>query len=533
MLQEFDNKITSPVRQIKAKAELYNGSALVATYSYNDALKSITIERVGDNTKFFGFGVCQKLNIKLRDRERVINTGTHNSIKCYFSSNNEYVNNSPIFYVTENNRDENTNELSITAYDAIKNADKHTVIELEIVEDYTIKAFAEACANILGIAQVEIVGIDEENNPFYTYYPTGANFDGTETIREALNAIAEATQTIYYVMADKLVFKRLSNVTALEIGKDSYITLTSKDNRRLQTITHTTELGDAVSASIDALGTTQFIRDNPFYELREDIVSLLDAAIEAVGGLTINQFESNWRGNYLLEIGDKIELVTKDNNKVASYVLDDVIEYNGALSQKTKWSYSNSETETASNPTSLGETIKQTYARVDKAAKQIDIVASEASSNSDAIGALQINTESITASITKIEENTENAIEGVNEDIAILTNKVNAQLTADDVKLEIQKELQDGADKVVTTTGFTFDSDGLKINKNDSEMSTQITEDGMQVFKNNDAVLTANNVGVDAKNLRATTYLIIGTECRFERTVDNKIGCFWIGGTSN
>lgn len=60
-------------------------------------------------------------------------------------------------------------------------------------------------------------------------------------------------------------------------------------------------------------------------------------------------------------------------------------------------------------------------------------------------------------------------------------------------------------------------------------MSTTITEDGMKVYKNNGAVLTANSNGVDAKNLHATTYLIIGDNSRFE-DYSNRTGCFWIGG---
>ena len=60
-------------------------------------------------------------------------------------------------------------------------------------------------------------------------------------------------------------------------------------------------------------------------------------------------------------------------------------------------------------------------------------------------------------------------------------------------------------------------------------MKTQITEDGMTVYKNDSAVLTANNVGVNAVNLHATTYLIIGTNSRFE-DYGSRTGCFWIGG---
>ena len=60
-------------------------------------------------------------------------------------------------------------------------------------------------------------------------------------------------------------------------------------------------------------------------------------------------------------------------------------------------------------------------------------------------------------------------------------------------------------------------------------MKTQITEDGMTVYKNEDAVLTANNTGVDAVNLHATTYLIIGNNSRLEDYGSDRTGCFFIG----
>lgn len=83
--------------------------------------------------------------------------------------------------------------------------------------------------------------------------------------------------------------------------------------------------------------------------------------------------------------------------------------------------------------------------------------------------------------------------------------------------------------KVTTATGFTFNEEGLTVSKTGSEMETQITEDGMTVSKNGSVVLTANNIGVDAVNLHATTYLIIGQNSRFE-DYNGRTGCFWIGG---
>ena len=78
--------------------------------------------------------------------------------------------------------------------------------------------------------------------------------------------------------------------------------------------------------------------------------------------------------------------------------------------------------------------------------------------------------------------------------------------------------------------GFTFDADGLTVTKSGSEMSTQITEDGMKVYRGKDEMLTADNGGVKAVDLHATTYLNVGKNSRFQDYKRTRTACFWIGG---
>lgn len=528
MIINNTNNYDSPVRLLKARVELFSGSALADTYNQNDRIKEFTIERVGES-KFFGYGICQKFNIHLIDKDRSINITTANSFNVSLSTGGDYINSFPDFYVTETHRDENTNELSITAYDAIYKSSAVYVSELVVETPYTIRDFSAACANALGVGL--LIAADAAES-FNLSFDTGANFEGTETIREALDDIAEATQTIYFIdNENRLVFKRLdlNGDPVFTIDREKYITLSSKDNRRLQTISNVSELGDNVSASISAIGSTQYIRGNAFWSLREDIATLLDAALLNVGGLSINQFECEWRGNPLLELGDKIGLETKDNGLVTSFLLDDTIYFDGSLIQNSQWYYDDSE-ETESNPASLGDALKQTFARVDKVNKQIDLVVSKTEENTELLTNLQLTTDNITASVGKIETNVNTTLDSINSDLSTLSSKVEASITAEDVSIAIQSELSNGVDKVTTSTGFTFNENGLTVNKSGSEMETTITEDGMTVYRDAEAVLTANNIGVNATNLHATTYLIVGNNSRFEDFGSDRTGCFWIGG---
>jgi hypothetical protein len=117
---------------------------------------------------------------------------------------------------------------------------------------------------------------------------------------------------------------------------------------------------------------------------------------------------------------------------------------------------------------------------------------------------------------------------------ATISEVASLKLASDSVVAEVQKITNDGVEKVVTTTG-TFDDEGLTIDKSDSPTKTQVTPDGMIVYKKDadggqEEVLEATSEGVDATNLHAKTYLIIGGRSRFENYGTDRTGCFWIGG---
>ena len=128
-------------------------------------------------------------------------------------------------------------------------------------------------------------------------------------------------------------------------------------------------------------------------------------------------------------------MVTKDNNTAISYILDDVITYNGGLSQTTQWDYNDNDTETPTNSASLGEVLNETYAKVDKAAKTVEIVASQVDGMNESIAQLQMDTESLTASVQQVQANTSQSIDGIQQDIETLTQRVEATVTPDEVTL--------------------------------------------------------------------------------------------------
>jgi phage minor structural protein len=179
---------------------------------------------------------------------------------------------------------------------------------------------------------------------------------------------------------------------------------------------------------------------------------------------------------------------------------------------------SNSYSELKQDVDGFKTTVADTYSTKDETEGVITLV-------NDSVSAIEQNASSISASITEVQA----SLDDVSGELTTLSKKVSTTMTSDEVKLEIESQLSGvSVDNVTTSTGYTFDSTGLTISKTSSDVSTQITEDGMKVYKGSNTVLTANNAGVDAKNLHATTYLIVGNNSRFEDYGSNRTGCYYI-----
>lgn len=115
-------------------------------------------------------------------------------------------------------------------------------------------------------------------------------------------------------------------------------------------------------------------------------------------------------------------------------------------------------------------------------------------------------------------------------------------ITQDADKLVVRVSALENAEdpnSITTETGYTFDKEGLKIHKDGEEITNKLDNTGMYVSRGEGDteahILIANNLGVEAINLTAKQYLIVGANSRFENyatdTDPNRTGCFYIGST--
>lgn len=121
----------------------------------------------------------------------------------------------------------------------------------------------------------------------------------------------------------------------------------------------------------------------------------------------------------------------------------------------------------------------------------------------------------------------------LSDSVNSLSKEVELKLDANAVNIAVKNEIANGVDRVVTESGYRFDADGLTISKSGEQMSNVLDNTGMYVKKSGNEILTANDKGVNAVNLQAKTYLIIGSgngTSRFEDYGIGRTGCFWVGG---
>lgn len=564
--------LTSPSRSIISFVDVVNSDNTLYDPSltqgdWREILRDYTITRAGAN-KFFGFGIGQEITVHWLDKNRIMNVNTDQQLRVWYGESNDLP--PPLFHISEVTRDENTNELTVKGVDKLYKARNHTFSELGLTPPYTLYQLALAIAECLGFGTL----INIINASGFDAAHTG-NYEGTETLREVLDDIAEATQTIYYVCCyGRLTFKRPDKIgdPVLTISKADYFTLKSNTSVTLSKIVKATELGDNLSATTGEDGVTQYVRDNPFWEMLDDttMATKLNQAIEAIGGVTANQFNCHWRGNYLLEPVDKIALITKDGTAVTSYYINDKITYNGGLTSTISWEYPNNDNETADNPVTISDALNKTYAKVDKIEKNITLYVGEIveekldeaiggsftgieervsklelttesitadvsnvkkteEQQNEKIGQLEVTAENVTTRVSEVETTQVSSMNAVNTRIDTLAKETALKVDADGVEILVSQSLSQGVNKVTTSSKkYTFDDSGLDISSSGSNISTTITENGMKIFRAGNEVLIADNEGVKAEDLHASTYLIIGNTSRLEDR-ENRTACFWIG----
>ena len=173
--------------------------------------------------------------------------------------------------------------------------------------------------------------------------------------------------------------------------------------------------------------------------------------------------------------------------------------------------------------------VNQVYIMADKQNQTIEALVSRVEGNEQSISRLEMTADSINSTVQSItnsnESNTE-SIEFLKEQMTSL------EQTANDLNITITNINSNGVNKVVTSTGFVFDENGLSISKEGQAMNSLLDNAGLSVKRFDEDVLVANDQGVNAENITVRKYLIAGyhrTE-KFDVNGEKRTGVFYVGG---
>ena len=224
---ETKTALSTPVREFKARVEVHRNSTLIGTYTQADAIQKAVIERIAEDGRFFGIGVCQKLKLTLVDKDRTFEIKKNDKLRISIgiSSSSAVSETSaiagkaivgkaivgtgeiqkvidyiefPSFYVEEVVYDDVSKQVSIEAYDVINKLKYYTVDDLGLTPPYSNKSFMLACAQKVGT-------VISMSDSYSTNYTKGGNFYGNENLRTAFDAAAESAGCVYYVNDNDII----------------------------------------------------------------------------------------------------------------------------------------------------------------------------------------------------------------------------------------------------------------------------------------------------------------------------------------
>ena len=399
--------------------------------------------------------------------------------------------------------DDDANTLNLECYDLML----QSMIPYDLTLDYengvTVKDLLDAVCDRFGWTKGYTtftnsgIAIDEEK------------FDSSYTFRDVLDQIAQVAAGVIAFKGDALcVLYPTDTGEIIDASNLRTLTIGEKYGPVNSVVIARTPQEDNIYAydeeSVAENGLTEVkIENNQIMDShREDFI---DAILARVNGLEFWLYDMQSFGIGYLDLCDTFILETMDGKQHKTIMLSDELQISQSLAENASLE-APAATETDYKAASTTDKVlNKTILKVDKQAQEISSLVSKT-------------------------ETVENAVTGLREDVTKMSEIL---VDEDSINFKISEAIG-GIDSVKTSTGYTFDKNGLNISKSDSEIHNRLDHTGMYVTRSNDEILVANNNGVTALNLTSRQFLIVGDNSRFENydngTDSRRTACFYIGG---
>lgn len=399
------------------------------------------------------------------------------------------------YLIKESKKDEESQTISIECYDLMLQSMIPYDLALDYTQGVTVKDFLDAICDRLGWKK-----------GYTDFYNSGVlideeKYDISDTFRDALDDVAEVAGGMIGFVGDTLTVIYPTNSGEV-IDEESLKSLTigKKYGPINSVVLSRTPQEDNIyrkdTESIAQYGMTEIrIENNQIIDThREDF---MEGICNALFGLSFELYELESFGIGYLNFGEFFAIKTADGVEHKTLMLCDDLQITQGVKEESKLEEPEVTNTDYSAASETDKTLRKTILRVDKQDNKI------------------------TALVSKTDE--------MASGLAEVTKKAELIIDSDSVDIKISEAIS-GIDSIETSTGYTFDKDGLNIHKDGEEMHNTLDNNGMYVRKNNTDVLVADKDGVNAVNLTARQYLIVGNNARLEDYPNNRTACFYIGG---
>ena len=399
--------------------------------------------------------------------------------------------------------DDDAGTLNLECYDLML----QSMIPYDLLLDYsvgiTVKDLLDAICARLGWS----IGYTTFTNSGVVI--DGEKFDNTYTYRDVLDQIAQVAAGVIAFKNDALcVLYPTSTGEIIDASNLRSLTIGEKYGPVNSVVLARTPQEDNIFAqdteSVTANGLTEVkIANNQIMDShREDFIS---AILERLNGLEFWLYDLQSFGIGYLDLCDIFTLETMDGQQYQTIMLVDELQITQGLSENSSLEAPEVTETDYTTASTTDRLLNKTILKVDKQAQEITALVSRTEQVESDVGGLA-------AEVTRMAE---------------------VMIDSDSVDIKISKAVG-GIDSVTTSTGYTFDENGLKISKSGEAMENRLDNTGMYVTRDGEQILGANHDGVQALNLTSRKFLIVGDNSRFENyddgTGSKRTACFYIGG---
>lgn len=414
--------------------------------------------------------------------------------------------------------------------------------------------------------------IEVENNPF----------TNNEKNRDVLTSIAKVSCSFVDIDYDsgEIDLKWLSNsldytfekndYSSLEGGKTIYGPVNSLIIRSSFSDDENVSYQD--NESIQTNGEHQLVIIEDYFLYNADKrQEALTSIWNRVNGLTYTQYElTTYTGKPFLKSGNKIRIYTDENVYIDSYILENEFTFDGSFKSVIKAPALTEQEIKTKQDVSLKEKLRNTEITVNKQEGIINELVSETDENTSKIANLTIDVSGIQTNVSSYEQITneqvgdlikdlsdykianDNDINTINgkfgdlvstSDIDSIEQRVETVETTTYTKTEISSILKgtfkdennnEITAEIVKTMSMTLDDNGMTFEKTNAKTKTNINQNGLTIYDNNDnPMLKAtydNDIGntvVETYRHQVQEYFIMGQHSRFE-DFESGTGCFYI-----